>query len=160
MLKFEVSDDAIRVRIGHINVALAAELTRALTKEAADLARYVKERKLSGQVLKNRTGTLRRSVFSTNAAVSGMRIEATVGVGREAPYGEMLEKGTPPHTIRARNKKVLRFQGTQDGETVYRKEVSHPGTKPKPFLRPSLAENKDRIIEAIRAALVKATGAA
>lgn len=43
-----------------------------------------------------------------------------------------LEWGTRPHRIVAKGK-ALRF--TVAGETIYRKWVQHPGTKPRPFMQ-------------------------
>ena len=45
-------------------------------------------------------------------------------------------KGTRPHVIRPRVKKVLRF--TVGGRTVFAKLVHHPGTKPNDFLNEAL----------------------
>lgn len=47
-----------------------------------------------------------------------------------------LEFGTGPHEIRARPGHMLRFEG-RDG-TTYRALVHHPGTDPRPFLRPAM----------------------
>lgn len=54
-----------------------------------------------------------------------IRIEVTVGGA-----GEFINKGTRPHKIRARNASVL-----ANADTVFGKEVNHPGTAPNPFLR-------------------------
>ena len=43
-----------------------------------------------------------------------------------------LANGTPPHEIRARRKKFLRF--TQGGAVRFARSVSHPGTRPDPYL--------------------------
>lgn len=40
-----------------------------------------------------------------------------------------MEKGSVPHIIRAKNAKALKFQG-RNGETVFAKQVHHPGTDP------------------------------
>lgn len=53
-------------------------------------------------------------------------------------YAQWVHDGTRPHIIRAKRKKVLRFQvGTQ---VIYRPLVHHPGTRPRPFLARALVE--------------------
>lgn len=47
-----------------------------------------------------------------------------------------LEYGTGPHIIKPRTGRVLKFRG-RDG-TVYTALVHHPGTSPRPFLRPAM----------------------
>lgn len=43
-----------------------------------------------------------------------------------------LNEGTPPHEIRARRKKFLRF--VQGGAVRFARSVNHPGTRPDPYL--------------------------
>jgi hypothetical protein len=49
-----------------------------------------------------------------------------------------VEFGTSPHTITPNDAEVLRFE--VDGEVVYTQKVEHPGTDPRPFLRPAVNE--------------------
>ena len=53
-------------------------------------------------------------------------------------YAPHVEFGTRPHVIRARNAKALRFRW--HGRIVYFKQVNHPGTAAKSFLRRALRE--------------------
>jgi hypothetical protein len=55
----------------------------AVTRSAIALTRYVKERKLSGQVLKNRTGTLRRKI---NYQLRETPTEVSASVGVQLSY--------------------------------------------------------------------------
>ena len=48
-------------------------------------------------------------------------------------YGLYVEFGTPPHIIRPKNKKSLKW--TVGGKDVFAKIVHHPGTRPQPFIR-------------------------
>lgn len=53
----------------------------------------------------------------------------------KGPHGyiaKWIEYGTRPHTITARDRAGLSFGG------VFFQSVQHPGTKPRPFLRPAL----------------------
>lgn len=48
-----------------------------------------------------------------------------------------LHKGTPSHSIKAKNKKALRWfeGGVGAGIMKFAKSVKHPGTKPNPFFK-------------------------
>jgi hypothetical protein len=52
-----------------------------------------------------------------------------------APHALYVEKGTRPHTIKAKEKS-LRFN--VGNRTVYAKQVRHPGTKPRNILKDAL----------------------
>lgn len=52
---------------------------------------------------------------------------------QHVPYALFHHEGTKPHIIKARKAKALRFTG-RDGRIVFRKQVSHPGTKPNRYL--------------------------
>lgn len=54
-------------------------------------------------------------------------------VGTDVDYAASVEFGSQPHTITARNAKVL-----SDGKHIFGKTVRHPGTPAQPFLRPAL----------------------
>ena len=51
------------------------------------------------------------------------------------------EFGTGPHTIAAKPGKVLAFTGS-GGETVFVRQVNHPGVPERPFFRNALAESE------------------
>lgn len=48
----------------------------------------------------------------------------------------ILDKGSPPHVIRARRRKALRF--VVNGKVIFRRSVMHPGTRGSGFLTRSL----------------------
>lgn len=48
-------------------------------------------------------------------------------IGTTVTYAEDVEVGTKPHIIRPVNKKALKF--VIGGETIFAKEVNHPGTE-------------------------------
>lgn len=66
------------------------ELVLTVRRLAIELQRYVKQDKLSGQVLKNRTGTLRRSVYQR---VDESPQSVTGRVGTNVFYGALHEGG-------------------------------------------------------------------
>lgn len=83
------------------------------------------------------TGNLRNSI---TYRVDGKDIEIHM-----ADYGRYVEFGTAPHIIKPVNKKALSFK--VDGNKVLTKEVHHPGTRPQPFIRPTLRVDLPNIIQ-------------
>lgn len=78
------------------------------------------------------TGRLRDSLMSE---VHGK----TLRVGsRDVNYATDVEMGTAPHVILPRNKKALHWPGA--AHPVAR--VNHPGTQPRPYLRPALLQRR------------------
>lgn len=128
---------------------------QAVLREIMDLTRYVKEQKLTGQVLKTgKTGHLRQSIAP---ALTMEDQGLTAQVGTNLVYARIHEYGgmTRAHVIQARNKKALAFQ--VGGQGLVRKSVQHPGSKmpERSFLRSSLRENEARIRAAIEAAVAR-----
>lgn len=97
----------------------------------------VREQKL---LAPRKTGNLGRSIRI--GAVSPTRAE-TVATAHYAAY---VERGTRPHIIKPKNKKVLawaangsaRLSGAvrTGGSVRFAKRVKHPGTKAQPFMVP------------------------
>jgi hypothetical protein len=53
-------------------------------------------------------------------------------------YAAAVHDGSSPHVIKARKAKVLRFR--VGGRTVYARQVMHPGSAGRPFLRDAAKE--------------------
>jgi hypothetical protein len=102
-----------------INVLAAGDVTRVGNQVAEYARRYVRVRT-------SRTQRSIRAVPRRTARGPMVRVQANV------PYGLVEEQGSPPHKIRPRRKKYLRF--VINGRVVYAKEVNHPGTKGSHFL--------------------------
>lgn len=96
-----------------------------------------------------RTGLLHRSIdrvvrtykqSGNVTAVIGpeksVRRPRGLGGGWPVKYAHLVEFGTAPHEIRTT------FRGR-------RVTVSHPGTPPRPFMRPAMDENKSRVQQII-----------
>jgi hypothetical protein len=110
--------------------------------------------KLSGQVLKVRTGVLRASVHAIPVQVQGNTIVGAIeSSGGPAMYGRFLEYGSRPHEIFAVKARALRF--VVGGKVRFAKMVAHPGTAPHSFMQSSLNESADSIRTALQAALNK-----
>jgi len=83
-----------------------------------------------------------------------------VKVGTNISYAVDVELGTAPHIIRPVNKKVLVFpKDPKKGkggrqlprkDLIFTREVKHPGSPPRPFLKPAFDEEEPRLFEALR----------
>lgn len=82
---------------------------------------------------KDRTGTARRSLHVDLKISIGARRIYRFSVKHGVHYGKWLEEGTPPHIIRPKNKKALRFM--VGGKAVFVKYVKHPGAREHPALK-------------------------
>jgi HK97 gp10 family phage protein len=118
--------------------------TRKLLLDAGALIERSAKKKVSGPVLKARTGRLRRSI---RARAQGTGMDAVAAVGSTVEYAAIHEFGgkTAPRTILPRRAKALRFG--VGGRTVFARSVNHPGSRipEKPYMRPSLEENRAAI---------------
>lgn len=61
-----------------------------------------------------------------------------------AEYGRYVIFGTPPHTIRPKEKQALSFP--IGNNKVITKKVEHPGTRPNPFVQNVLYNKLGKII--------------
>lgn len=92
MVRLEIEGaDATARMLRAVAPQVRTRLDAAIARLALRLVRDVKESKLSGQVLKNRTGRLRRSVNYRMTTETDTRIEATVGTNVE--YARAHEYG-------------------------------------------------------------------
>lgn len=83
------------------------------------------------------TGNMRAQIAADPMVTTGMTVRQTIRVGGDAAeYAIYVHEGTRPHVIRPRNKSVLMFNG-REGK-VFAREVHHPGTRARPFLRNAL----------------------
>jgi hypothetical protein len=122
------------------------------------LAAYVVKEKLSGQILKRRTGILAGSVrVSEPAHVIGATFQGKIAAAEgTAFYGRILSEGSRAHEILAVKSRALKF--VTNGKEVYAKSVMHPGMMAKPFLRPALLENESSIRAQLQQALDEELG--
>jgi hypothetical protein len=68
----------------------------------------------------------------TRKSIRGGMIGPYLGFVEAGGAAHFLEYGTTPHIIMAKGR-ALRFEVA--GQVLYRKWVSHPGTRPRPFMR-------------------------
>lgn len=96
-----------------------------------------------------RTGRLRDSVVMERRARKG-GIEITFL--SDTPYAGYVERGTPAHMIYPRRARMLHWVDP-GGESVFRKEVHHPGTRANPFVDRAVMELYPWIRERLGAAV-------
>ena len=87
-----------------------------------------------------KTGHLKRSISTKMGDM-----EATIHTSN-LKYAPMVEFGTRPHIIRAKNKKALYWKGASHPV----KQVNHPGSKAKPYLIPAFEKEKDQFLEKLK----------
>ncbi|MYM37259.1 hypothetical protein GTP38_23310 [Duganella sp. FT94W] len=98
-------------------------------------------------------GDLRESLRISTKAKRGV-VSAGVKVGnKKAWYASLVEYGTKPHKIKAKNARALSVGG------VAVAAVDHPGAKASPFMRPAADESHqaatDAVAQQIRRRLTK-----
>jgi phage gpG-like protein len=134
-----------------INPALRAQLEEI----GVELSAYIKAEKLSGQVLKTRTGTLRRSI--THKVHEKGRYANTLEVGTNVEYAAIHEfgfKGTV--RVPSHDRVVTMAFGKPLKEPVtanVRAHNRHVEMPERSFLRSSVADHRDEIRTALRAAV-------
>ena len=82
------------------------------------------------------TGRLRSSITQVVAPLQG-RVYTNV------EYAPHVELGTKPHVIRPVRRRALHWQ--RGGQDFFAMRVNHPGSRPKPFMRPALEQNRAAI---------------
>lgn len=159
---------AVRNRIAQGYPKIFQRVHSALSASALDLVGHIKINKLSGQVLKRRSGRLSRSIHANPVEISAGAMSVQVGTNVE--YARIHELGgqTKPHLIKARGRSLrwvdsggFTFSAKTGKVTdgfIYRKEVHHPGSKipARPYLRPALEEKRQAIVERINQAVHQA----
>ncbi|BFH63909.1 MULTISPECIES: hypothetical protein [Paenibacillus] len=88
---------------------------------------------------KDRTATARRALHSGVEPAGKNKIRMFLAHG--VRYGGILEEGSKPHIIRAKNKKALYWKGASHPV----KAVRHPGTKPRAIVQPTAKKYKVKV---------------
>ena len=110
-----------------------ADFVASEVRKAAPVGRTTSEHGPTG-------GTLRRAIgVAARKAHQNMQARMVVGIDSRAFYWKFIEFDTKPHTIKAGKGKVLWFGGEAH------KSVKHPGTKARPFIRPTWDRIKTRL---------------
>jgi phage gpG-like protein len=163
-----VGKGLIVAKYGRMAGKVAVALTKTMKNEMVKLADYVRTHKLSGDPLHRRTGKLSRSITG-DATLTGHTVIGTVGT-KGVPYAYVHEYGgtfdIPAHTRRIGfNAKDVRIRLLNANNSVRAAVKStgtqmvraHTATYPKrAFLHPSLDENRENIMQALRDSVAEA----
>lgn len=145
--------ERVVLRLQNLAASATAKLRATMSSVATDVSSYVKETKLSGQVLNVRSGRLRRSI---NGQVRDSADAVSALIGTNLVYAKVYEFGfqgtvnVPAHT---------RMQTMAFGRAMPAREVevrAHPMRMNMPersFLRTSLRETAPAELDRIRMAM-------
>lgn len=90
----------------------------------------------------DRTGHARQSLHGGVDVRDGQHV---LYLSHGMEYGIWLEKGTPPHEIKPKDKKALFWRGAEHPV----KKVMHPGTKSYAIVRPTVDVHLPRIRQTV-----------
>lgn len=158
MIEFSVQGEDAVIRMLSAKVPkITASVHGSIMRASIMLVRYVKENKLSGQVLKNRTGTLRRKVNYRVTETAGA-ITGSVGVklsyARSHEYGLDTEEYVKAHLRTIKQAFGRPINPVQVSVSAHTRHMKLPE---RSFLRSSLRELTPEIQAMIRAGVMGAT---
>ena len=135
MIRIDTSElDRFSVDVGKLSDKTKGNVQKVLNNTGFKI-----ETKAKGNVPVD-TGHLRHGI-TTNVG----NMEVTVHTSN-IKYARLVEEGTRPHTIRAKNKKALYWKGAKHPV----KSVNHPGSKAKPYLIPAFEKEKEVLIKDLK----------
>ncbi|RPE39746.1 hypothetical protein EDD90_2763 [Streptomyces sp. Ag109_O5-1] len=121
--RVEISDDWEGEVTGALQKLFVERLGPAI---AEDASRYCPED----------TGALKESI---EYHLEGLKLIVSATGGADGKtYAAYVELGTKPHVIYPKDKQALFWKGAAHPVGM----VNHPGTKPRPFLRPALYKTR------------------
>jgi HK97 gp10 family phage protein len=105
----------------------------------------------SGGTQSQAVRALRDARRATKAASVVVYIGPIDKKGRIHRKANLVERGSAPHVIRAKNGKLLSF--VVGGRRVYAKEILHPGADPHPYMRPAHDQTLTIVVGKMRASI-------
>ncbi len=154
-----VGDTAVEARLEGLPDALREALRRKVFGLTLMLEDYIKNDKLSGQVLNVVSGRLRRSIFSTTTETA-TSVEGTVASSGDVKYARIHEYGfSGPETVRAHSRTIKQAFGRAiSPKTVFVKEFSREMHMPeRSFMRSALADKREEIKQGLADAIHEGT---
>jgi phage gpG-like protein len=148
-----IGDDRLVARLEAMPGRLHAGVARAVTRLGLALQRRVQAEKLSGQVLKVRTGSLRSSI---NTRIENTATAISAVVGTNIAYGRVHEYGFDGTVqVRAHLRQITEAFGRPIAPTTVgmRAHSRHIRLPERSFLRSALAEMAPRIEAELREAV-------
>ena len=149
-----VGQEEVMAHLQEVEPRVYGLVRQAVRAETLNVLRAAKL-KVSGLVLKTRTGTLRRKI---NAQFEESGASITGSVGLALAYGAIHEYGGTV-TVREHTRRMTKAWGRAVKKPRQITVRSHKATYPeRSYLRSSLKENETRIKYAIAAAVAKGLG--
>jgi HK97 gp10 family phage protein len=150
-----VGDEAVIARLNAMGPDLRRGLARAVTRLGFELQRKVQAEKLTGQVLRVRTGSLRSSIH-TQVSAAGDQVAASVGTNIR--YARIHEYGgtIPAHTVTPKSARALAFFWKGEQRFFRRVEIPAVTMPERSFLRSALREMTPRIEAGLKEAVAEA----
>jgi len=147
MMKLGVRLEGVaRERVRELQAAMIQGLERGVLHALLHVQRIVQMRKLSGEGLNVRTGTLRRS-FGEAPRVSRQGSTVRGSFGSILDYAILWEFGgiRPAQEIRPVRRKALRFE--IEGQVIFARVVRQPAREQeaRPYVRPTMQEERETI---------------
>ena len=139
MIKIDTSElDKFVIDLKETSEEIRSDIQKVLVNSGFNIeARAKRNISNNGSV---KTGHLRHGI-TTNVG----NMEVTVHTSN-IKYARIVEEGSRPHTIRAKNKKALYWKGAKHPV----KSVRHPGSKAKPYLIPAFEKEKEVLIKDLK----------
>lgn len=133
-------------------MALGDEIKSDINRKVAGLSllgnaigKHLEKKGRSNASWTDRTGNTRRAIRGgSESRPNGV----TIYLAHGSEVGLFMEEGTKPYTIRPKNKKVLRF--TAGGDTIFTKQVNHPGIAARPVVGPTVASSISDVKREVR----------
>lgn len=154
---FNIDFEKILVQFDSINVKLKRELYNTIQKLGIELTNNIKSSKLTGQALNVKTGRLRNSIHSKTVEEND-NIVATISTN--VKYAAIHEYGfNGSETIKAHTRRITQVYGKPiSPKTIiinsFNRQVNLPE---RSFMRSALDEMRDKIINELNSAVVRAS---
>lgn len=156
MLSAELDAGKLLANMDNVPPSVAASVLTKMRALMINLQRHVVTDKLHGQVLKQRSGVLARSI-QEDARAEGDQVIGEVFSAGDVKYAAIHEWGgvTAPHDIVPTKAEALAF--VIGGKQVFARIVHHPGSHipERSYLRSSLADQAGEIVTGLREAAVR-----
>jgi hypothetical protein len=149
-------DREVTAKVSGLRDKIVVEMIKAMDTVNNRLKTHIVSDKLSGQVLKSHFGNLKKAIVQIRAQQVDDTISGGVGLGREARYGLAHEYGAHiPERVPVKAK-ALHWIGA-NGADVFAMRARAFDLPERSFMRSSFAEFRDRIEDATREAVRKAS---
>jgi len=154
MLSANIDASTLKTSLNATASSVLTSVRARLEIVVGRLTDYIKSQKLSGQVLKNRTGNLRNSVFYY-LEDRGAEMVGNVDVSMPArKYGAAHEFGAHIPERFPVTAKALHWRS--GGKDVFAMRAAAFDLPPRPFMSPSLAENREQIVASLQESINEA----